>query len=152
MSTDGVREGIVSALVTKLATITTGNGYQQSVGEVLDYPTTFNDMDRGSFPVVSVTIGRSSTDYLLGANVDVDMAIGLRCYVEGYDEDTIRESANKLAEDITKCLYNNNTLGLAYVIDATVFNVSAPFIWLDVGDVGMMDIQVNVTYRRDLSA
>ena len=152
MSTDGIREGIVGALVTKLSTITTGNGYQQNIGSVLDYPTHFNDIDRGNFPVASIVIGRSRQEYLLGADVYVTMTIGLRCYVEGYDEDTIRDSANKLTEDINKCNYNNNTLGLAYVIDAKIMNMTPPFIWLDVGDVGMFDISINVIYRRNLTA
>jgi hypothetical protein len=153
MSTDGIREGIVGALVTKLATITTGNGYQQNIGAVLDYPTHFNDIDRGNFPVASIVIGRTGQKYLLGnTSVDATMTIGLRCYVEGYDEDTIRDSANKLTEDINKCLFNNNTLGLSYVIDTKVMNMTPPFIWLDVGDVGMFDVSINVIYRRDLSA
>ena len=146
----GERENIVAALVTKLETITTGNGYQQNVGSVLDYPTTFTDIDYSDFPVVSIVLGSESIAENIGSTVNKSLAIALRCYVEGSDEDSIRESANKVAEDINKMIYNNNTLGVSGVINCEVTAIQAPFIWLDVGNVGIIDISISCLYRQTL--
>ena len=78
------------------------------------------------------------------------MNIGLRCYVEGADEETIRQSANMIVEDINKLIFNNITLGISEVIDTNVLSNDAPFIWLDVGNLGHVDIQLQVMYRRPL--
>jgi hypothetical protein len=144
------RENIVAALVTKIGTITTGNGYQQDVGAVLDYPTNFSDIDYSDFPVVSIVLGGETATDNLGSTVDNTLEIGLRCYVDGGDPDTIRTSANKVVEDIKKLIYNNPTLDVSGVILCQVSNVEPPFIWLDVGDVGMVDINLSCLYRQTL--
>ena len=149
MSTDGIRESIVSALATKLATVTTGNGYQQTIQTVLDYPTHFESLDNSDYPVVSIYMGSETGQVLLGnTQQDFTLNIGLRCYVEGGDEDSIRIEANKIYEDISKLIFNNITLGVASVIEANIVSNEAPFIWLDVGHVGFCDIQLQVLYRR----
>ena len=146
MSTDGIRESIVSTLATKLATVTTGNGYQQTIETVLDFPTHFESLDTSDYPVVSIYMGAETGQVLLGnAQQDFTMSVGLRCYVEGGDDDTIRESANKIYEDI-----NNITLGIASVIETSIVSNDAPFLWLDVGHVGFCDIQLQVLYRRTM--
>ena len=151
MSTDGIRENIVSTLATKLETITTGNGYQQTINTVLDYPTHFDSLDNSDYPVVSIYMGAETGEVLLGnAQQDFTLNIGLRCYVEGGDEDSIRESANKIYEDISKLIFNNITLGIASVIETSLVSNDAPFIWLDVGHVGFCDIQLQVLYRRTM--
>jgi hypothetical protein len=144
-----IRENIISALVTKLSTITTGNGYQQNVGSVLDYPTHFENIDTANYPVISIYMGNSAINYNLGASSDSAFAIGLRCYIEGGDEDSIRESANKIIEDIDKCLYNNITLGDSNVIKAELTSIEPPFLWLELGHTGIVDLQVSVLYRRN---
>ena len=44
------RDAVIASLKSKLETITTGNGYQQSVGDVLDYPVQMADLDGYDFP------------------------------------------------------------------------------------------------------
>ena len=84
-----------------------------------------------------------------GATQDTSFNIGLRVYVEGSDEDSIRESANKAVEDINKLIFNNITLGNSTVIKTEVTTVEPPFIWLELGNIGLVDIQLNVLYRRN---
>jgi hypothetical protein len=146
----GERENIVAGLVTKLGTITTGNGYQQNVGSVLDYPTTFTDVDYSDFPVVSILIGAESIVENLGSTVNKTLGIGLRCYIDGSTEDEIREAANKVVEDIHKLIYNNPTLGVTGVIKCQVETIDAPFLWLDIGNVGIVDVMLSCEYRQTL--
>ena len=142
-----IREDIISALATKLETITTGNGYEQTVESVFDYPTHFESINQ--FPAISIFMGSTALDYKLGgATQDTSFNIGLRCYIEGADEDAIRDSANKCIEDVNKMIFNNITLGNSNVIKAEVTTVEPPFIWLELGNIGLVDIQLNILYRR----
>ena len=145
----GERESIVSALVTKLGTITTGNGYQQNIGSILDYPTTFSDIDYSDFPVVSIVVGGETNVENIGNSVNNQLEILLRCYIDGSDEDDIRESANKAVEDIKKLIYNNPTLGVTNVLLCRVANTEPPYIWLDVGNIGLVDINLTCQYRQN---
>ena len=145
-----IREDIIGALATKLATITTGNGYEQTIESVYDYPTHFESIDGSGFHAVSIFMGSTLLEYKLGgATQDTSFNIGLRVYVEGSDEDSIRESANKAVEDINKLIFNNITLGNSTVIKTEVTTVEPPFIWLELGNIGLVDIQLNVLYRRN---
>jgi len=145
-----IREGIISSLVTKLETITTGNGYEQNIGTVLDFPTHFESLDTADYPVVSIYLGNTVISYKLGGNTaDLALNIGLRCYIEGGDEDTLRISANKIVEDISKMIANNITLDNSNVIVTEIVSFDPPFLWLELGHTGICDIQLNVIYRRN---
>ena len=146
----GERENIVAGLVTKLGTVTTGNGYQQNIGSILDYPTTFNDVDYSDFPVVSIVLGSETTVENLGSTVNNTLEVLLRCYIDGGDEDSIRQSANKIVEDIRKLIWNNPTLGVSGVIECRIANTEPPYIWLDVGNTGIIDINLTCLYRQTL--
>ena len=148
MATTGIRESVISGMDTVLKTVTTGNGYQQTITTVLDYPTHLTDIDYADFPVVSIYMGGSEMQPLLQDAMNINMAVGLRCYVTGGEEDDIRESANKMIEDIHKAIYDNPTLGQSGIIKAEVTAAEPPFLWQDVDAAGIVDINVNVLCRR----
>ena len=148
MATTGIRESIITGLDTVLKTITTGNGYQQTITTVLDYPTHISDISYADYPVVSIFLGGTEMQPLISNAMNINVVVGLRCYVTGGEEDDIRESANKIVEDIHKAIYDNVTLGQSGIIKAEVLSAEPPFLWQDVDAAGIIDINVNVLCRR----
>ena len=146
------REGIITGLSTLLKTIKPANGFDSDVGEVLDYPIHFSDIDTTLAPVISIVPGpETPRDLLGGTTQEYDWRVGLRCYLDGSDHDDIRGDANKIVEDIHKLIYQNPTLSVSDVILARPIATDPPFIWFDVGSVGLVDLQLSIQYRKDLS-
>lgn len=146
------REGIITGLTTLLKTIIPANGFDSDVQDVVEYPIHFTDLDITLVPIISIVSGpETPTDLLGGSTQEYDWRVGLRCYLEGTDQDDIRADAHKLIEDIHKLIYQNPTLSVAGVVLARPIATDPPFIWFDVGSVGLVDLQLLVRYRKDLS-
>lgn len=142
------RDAVIASLKSQLQTITTGNGYQQSVGDVLDYPVQMADLDGFDFPIISIVMGSNTNDPFIGGAEDYLWNVGLRCYFEDINTDDIKQSVNELIEDVNKLIFENPTLGNASVVETDISLSGPPFIWTDLGSPAICDIQLQIRYRK----
>lgn len=142
------RDAVIASLKTKLETITTGNGYQQNIGDVLDYPVQMADLDGYDFPIISIVMGSNTNDPFIGGAEDYLWNVGLRCYLEDVDTDNVKASVNEMIEDVNKLIFTDPTLGNASVVETNISMSGPPFIWTDLGTPAICDIQLQIRYRK----
>lgn len=142
---------ILQAIETKLATITTGAGYNNTVQKT-SYG--FIDLSRvQEFPVVSLIsseanyVPMTNTEYTAGSAISSTDGwdIGIIGYCQASkEEEHLTIAMENLVEDIIKAILLDHTLGLSYVENAYLKGIDT---LIDVeGTTGSVVIMISVKY------
>jgi len=151
------RLSILQAIETKLATITTGAGYNNTLAK-----TSYGFIDLGrivEYPVVSLIsseanyIPMTNTEYTSGSGINStdgwDIAIIGYCQASK-EEEYLTIAMENLIEDIVKCILLDHTLGLSYVQNAYLKGVDSI---IDIENaLGAVVIMISVKYDFGKSA
>ena len=147
----GKRVEILQALNTKLATITTGNGYNFTIAD-----TSYGFLDLSKtieFPVISLIpsdanyVPMTNTEYTSGSSIDStdgwDVAIIGYCQ-SSQEQEHLTIEMEKFIEDIVKAILSDHTLGLSYVQNCYLKSISS---LTDIEEtVGTVVIMTSVKY------
>ncbi len=93
------------------AVITTGNGYNNTIGITRRGMEAIDQLPDSSFPVLFITATRSTRQNLSKICIQAKMQVIIECYVkrEG-DTNALQSDLDNLIEDVTKALYQDQTL------------------------------------------
>lgn len=145
---DSVRTKIREALVLNLQKITTANGYNTDIGEVLAEPRSFADMI--NWPVVNVYWGRETYSHIMGYFYK-DASAYLDVFVK--DVNAIYTTRQELLADIEKLLLTNYYLPDASN-DATCIDchVTGDTIWgfEDTPDYSGFTVELKIRYKQNI--
>jgi hypothetical protein len=149
------RREIREAIVTRIGTVTTGNGYTLSVGEVTTGPTRMDDPGR-LYPLVAVKHGEEvkTVHTLQRKSSVITFYVGVACQrTDSADPD---DTADDLCGEIEKALElfgGGQWLGLGYVENVFVVGVDPEELTPEIArDMAAWTMAVEVTYTHDRRA
>ena len=150
LNTSPVNERIIDDIIADLKTITTGNGYHQTVYKAIRFA---KPEDKASHcPMVDVVIGNENNmDEEIDGSYGLttrDMSVSLRLYVK--DTDDPDQALSYLGADVDKALNADVHRG-ALAQDTTINSIMRVYVDADGGEItGMMDMTVTVRYQQHL--
>jgi hypothetical protein len=139
------RTRIVEALVTKLKSVSTDNGYNSDLGESVTSRHKFWD-EVNQFPTVCVVGGQEEREYLPAGFVWGHYSVSLKLYVKNGDDP--QPSLENLITDVEKVI--NDSLRLEYDTGRQTADMKIKHIVTDEGllaPYGVGEVNISVQYQ-----
>lgn len=149
------RREIREALVTRIGTVTTGNGYAMSLGSVATGPVRMDDASY-TFPLVAVRHGEEvKTMHTLGRKQSVmTFYVGVACKrTDTADPDDTADDACGEIEKAVELFASGSFLGLGYITNVFVAGIDPEELTPEVAlDLAAWTLAIEVTYTHDRRA
>jgi len=139
-----IRTQILNAIVAQLQTITTGNGYNFSIGDASINFKSFQQIPSDKFPYICLQVGPSKYSPLTqneytsgGSKDDLDgWMVGVIGYIKiDHNVGTFVELTEKFHQDIINCMQADPQFSLPSI----VINTYLDTIWDPMADAGEQD-------------
>lgn len=141
------RQGIVSALVSKLKLIDGSGTYRTNLSSNVSPRLKFWD-EVEDYPAVHLSAGSETREYQLGGYKDRFLSITLRCYVNETDSvlalETLLEDVETVIEDNSRLPYKDKDGVTQYTQQITVISIATDEGVLE--PYGVAEMQIEVRY------
>jgi len=141
------RHNIKAGLMTSLASITTGNGYDITVKEITDKSESLTDLKHYSTPLITVLFLGDETQLVNdGNNYLYSWDITLAGVVNGRNESDLHENISKLISSLKKYIHDTTPTGVHTNLTGIQFLTSRLSFLNTTNQVAGSDVDVRLIY------